>query len=64
MINGFKATAINLVLLLSSKRGRSWMDNSNSLSTKIFDIIKKMKIGDISQPIIKQNTIVIFKIDK
>ena len=37
--------------------------SSNSLSTKIYNIIKKMNFGDMSQAIIKQNTILFLKLN-
>ena len=39
--------------------------NSNQLSEKIYDEVKKIKVGEITEPIINQDTILILKlIDK
>ena len=63
-INGFKKTAVQFSVSSTSQNGGDlgWI-SSKSLSTKIYNIIKKMNIGDISQPIIKQNTILFLKLN-
>ena len=63
-INGFKKTAMQFSVSSTSQNAGDlgWI-SSNSLSTKIYNIIKKMNIGDISQPIIKQNTILFLKLN-
>ena len=63
-INGFKKTAVQFSVSSTSQNAGDlgWI-SSNSLSTKIYNIIKKMNIGDISQPIIKQNTILFLKLN-
>ena len=63
-INGFKKTASQFsVSPTSQSEGDLGWVSSKSLSTKIFDIIEKMNIGDISQPIIKQNTVLFLKLN-
>ena len=63
-INGFKKTASQFsVSPTSQSEGDLGWVSSKSLSTKIFDIIEKINIGDISQPIIKQNTVLFLKLN-
>ncbi len=63
-INGFKKTASQFSISPTSQNegDLGWV-SSKSLSTKIFNIIKKMNIDDISQPIIKQNTVLFLKLN-
>ena len=60
---GFEKTAIKYSISTSSLDGGNigWI-NSKSLSEEILTIINKMKIGDISKPIIKTNTATIIKL--
>lgn len=60
---GFKNAAIKYSISTSSSNGGDigWI-NSKSLSENILSRISKMNIGDISQPIIQTNTIIILKL--
>tara|TARA_X000001036_G_scaffold415502_1_gene431723 strand:- start:1945 stop:2892 length:948 start_codon:yes stop_codon:yes gene_type:complete len=60
---GFEKTAIKYSLSASSLNGGNigWI-SSKSLSKKILAIIDKMKIGDVSKPIIQTNTATIIKL--
>ena len=60
---GFEKTAIKYSVSTSSSNGGDigWI-NSKSLSEKILSIINKMKVGEISQPIIQTNRIIILKL--
>ena len=60
---GFKKTAAKYSISTSSLDGGNigWI-NSKSLSKKILAIVDKMKIGDISKPIIQTNTATIIKL--
>ena len=40
------------------------MINEKSLSKEIFNIISKMEVGDVSQPIKRQNTFLFLKLEK
>ena len=46
----------------SSKGDLGWV-NSKSLNEEIFKIVSKMKIGEVSKPIKKQNSILYLKLD-
>lgn len=64
--NGFESTALKFSTSSTAINGGvlGWI-NSNSLSQQIFEIIKNMTPGDISEPITKVNKIIFFKlIDK
>lgn len=60
---GFEKTAIKYSMSTTSLDGGKigWI-NSKSLSKKILTILEKMKIGDISEPIIQTNTATIIKL--
>ncbi len=63
---GFKDAAIKFSQSTSAFDGGDlgWI-SEKSLSNKIFNIIKKMKVGDVSKPIQQTNTLLILKlIDK
>ena len=55
----------NLVFLLPlrNKGDLGWISSKSLSKSKIIDIIEKMNIGDISKPIIKQNTILFLKLN-
>ena len=60
---GFELTAIKYSTSLSSeKRGDLGWINSKSLSPRIYSIVSKMKIGEISEPILSQNSLLFLKI--
>jgi len=63
---GFETTALNYsVATSSSNKGDLGWINSKSLSKKIFNVLSKMSINDVSSPIEKQNVIIFLKlIDK
>ncbi len=60
---GFKSAVIKYSISTSSSEGGDlgWI-NAKSLSEEILSMISKMKIGDISQPIIQTNKIIILKL--
>ena len=60
---GFKNTAIKFSASTSSFDGGNlgWI-SSKSLSEKIFNIVKNMKIGSVSQPVKQTNTLLILKL--
>lgn len=60
---GFKKAAIKYSMSISSSNGGDigWI-NSKSLSKKILSILNKMKIGEISEPIIQIDTAIILKL--
>jgi len=60
---GFKKAAIKYSISISSSNGGNigWI-NSKSLSEKILSILNKMKIGEISEPIIQIDTAIILKL--
>ena len=63
---GFERTAKNLSMSSSSVSGGNlgWI-NSKSLSKKISEVVKKMKIGQVSKPIIQADNLLFLKlIDK
>lgn len=63
-INGFEDTALKLsVSNTSSQKGNLGWINSQSLSKNISQIINKLKPGEISPPIINNNSILFFKIN-
>ena len=60
---GFELTATKYSISLSSeKKGDLGWINSKSLSPKIYSIVSKMKIGEISEPILSQNSLLFLKI--
>ena len=60
---GFETTALNYsVATSSSNKGDLGWINSKSLSKKLFNILSKMNINDISSPIEKQNVIIFLKL--
>ena len=62
--NGFEITASRFSIASSASNSGDlgWL-NAKSLSKKIYNILKKMEIGDISDPIKIQNTILILKLN-
>ena len=62
-LEGFELTATKYSISLSSeKKGDLGWINSKSLSPKIYSIVSKMKIGEISEPILSQNSLLFLKI--
>ena len=62
--DGFEMTALNYSTSSSaSKKGNIGWVSSKSLSKSIFDILNKMKKGEISKPIKRQNSILFLKIN-
>lgn len=60
---GFELTATKYSISLSSeKKGDLGWINSKSLSPKIYSIVSKMEIGEISEPILSQNSLLFLKI--
>ena len=60
---GFETTALNYsVATSSSNKGDLGWINSKSLSKKIFNVLSKMNINDVSSPIEKQNVIIFLKL--
>ena len=60
---GFETTALNYsVATSSSNKGDLGWINTKSLSNKIFNILSKMNINDVSRPIEKQNVIIFLKL--
>ena len=47
----------------ASNKGEMGWVNKDSLNTQISDVLKEMKIGDISKPIINLNNILFLKLD-
>ena len=62
--NGFEITASRFSIASSASNSGDlgWL-NAKSLSKKIYNILKKMEIGDISDPIKIQNTILFLKLN-
>ena len=61
--NGFENTAVNMSIASTSKnKGDLGWINGKSLSKNMKEIIYKLKIGEISKPIFRQNSAVIFKL--
>ena len=61
--NGFANTAFTVSISPSAEnKGELGWINSKSLSKKIVNIISKLKIGEISKPIISQNSILFLKL--
>tara|TARA_B100001989_G_C24543823_1_gene469362 strand:- start:2156 stop:3100 length:945 start_codon:yes stop_codon:yes gene_type:complete len=60
---GFEATAIKFSIAPSSSNGGEigWI-SGKSMNKEIFKIVKTLKIGDVSQPVKKQESILIFKL--
>jgi parvulin-like peptidyl-prolyl isomerase len=64
LINGFESTVLKFsVSSTASANGELGWINSSSLSKEILKIVKKMKIGDISNPIKEQNRIIFLKLN-
>ena len=63
--NGFENTALTFSIsnTASEKGSLGWI-NTKTLSSEIFKIINLMKPGDVSSPIIKQNTILFLKLNE
>ena len=52
------------ISLSSNNKGNLGWINSKSLSKDILDIVKKMSIGSISEPILQQNNLIFLKLNK
>ena len=62
---GFEITALKYsVSSSSSNKGDLGWINAKSLSNEIYNILNKLKPGEITDPIKKQNTILFFKINE
>ena len=62
---GFEQTALNKSMSsTSSRKGSIGWVNSKALSKDILDILKNIKKGDISKPLIKQSSILFLKINE
>ena len=62
--NGFETAAMNYSISTSaSDKGSLGWINENILSAEMSSVLRGMKIGEITQPIKKQNTILFFKIN-
>ena len=48
----------------SNNKGNLGWINSKSLSKKILDIVRKMNIGSVSEPIVQQNNLIFLKLNK
>ena len=60
--NGFEATALKFnKASVSSSSDLGWI-NAKSLSPEIFNLLEKMKIGEVTKPIKKQNTLIFLKL--
>ena len=60
--NGFEATAVKFnKTSVSNNSDLGWI-NSKSLSPEIFDMLDKMKIGEVTKPIKRQNTLILLKL--
>ena len=61
---GFEQTAIifNNEISSDSVGNLGWI-SSNALSPDIFDIVKKLEIGNVSKPIKKGNNLIILKLN-
>lgn len=62
---GFEKVAMtHSISLSSSNKGNLGWINSKSLSKEILDIVKKMSVGSISEPILQQNNLIFLKLNK
>ena len=62
---GFEKVAItHSVSSSSNNKGNLGWINSKSLSKKILDIVRKMNIGSVSEPIVQQNNLIFLKLNK
>ena len=60
--NGFEATALKFnKTSVSNNSDLGWI-NSKSLSPEIFDMLDKMKIGEVTKPIKRQNALIFLKL--
>ena len=63
MSDGFEKTAIKLSESpTSSQKGNLGWINTKSVSKKLFRILEKMEINDISDPIVSLNEVLFFKL--
>jgi len=63
--NGFENTALKFsVSSSSSEKGSLGWINIKTLSKSIFDLVSNMSPGDISEPIIQSNNILLIKLNK
>ena len=62
---GFENTAIKYSISLTSMDGGNlgWV-NAKSLSDKVLNIVNRLKIGDISEPILQSDTILFLKLNE
>tara|TARA_B100000963_G_scaffold64838_1_gene52942 strand:- start:5136 stop:6062 length:927 start_codon:yes stop_codon:yes gene_type:complete len=62
---GFENVALSHSISLSSnnKGNLGWI-NGKSLSKEILNIVKKMDIGEVSEPILQQNNLIFLKLNK
>ena len=61
---GFEKTSFNnSISNTSSNNGKLGWINSKSLSEEIFEKVNKLNIGEISEPIIRQDSILILKLN-
>ena len=61
---GFDKTALNLSISSTAKKfgDLGWL-NEKSFSNEIYKIIKNMRVGDISEPLKRQNSIIFLKLN-
>ena len=61
---GFDKTALNLSISSTAKKfgDLGWL-NEKSFSNEIYRIIKNMKVGDVSEPLKRQNSIIFLKLN-
>ena len=61
---GFDKTALNLSISSTAKKfgDLGWL-NEKSFSNEIYKIIKNMRIGDVSEPLKRQNSIIFLKLN-
>ncbi len=64
LVNGFEETALkyNSSYSASQKGDLGWI-NSKSLSKEIYEIVKKLKINEVSSPINRQGSIIFLKLN-
>ena len=62
---GFDHTAFNhSVSSTAANKGNIGWVNSKSLSRDIFEVLNKLKVNQVSDPIIKENNVLFLKINK
>ena len=60
--NGFESTALKFNKNSASSNSDLGWINAKSLSPEIFNMLDKMKIGEVTKPIKKQNTLIFLKL--